>query len=436
MDRLTMRRAIAILAGFGVLLYLGSALAGTSGEPPVPAPENLPAETAQPADTGASGLSSGPLSAVADTSSPTVTLSLSAKDVPYGKRLEARGWFSPAASGKTIAIEIAAGGGWATIAQTATEADGSYAASFDAVAAGSIRATAVESGVSTAPVELRVSPIVRLRASRGTAFGKSRLEATVSPSSYAARVTVVVRQDGRTVGRAQRRVRNGHGTLLVPTPGVGAFWVEARFPAASGLSQRAVGAKVVALGRRLAYGSTGRDVVALRARLAALAFHVPAPSTTFGSELVDSVIAFQKANGLDRTGVVDLATWRALGRAKLLKPRYRGPAHHIEVDKTRQILLEVRGGKVVAILPVSSGATGNTPEGRHQIRWKALATTTWLGPAILYRTLTFYGNSFAIHGFPSVPAYPASHGCVRIPIWTADWLYQRSPVGETVYVYR
>ena len=118
-----------------------------------------------------------------------------------------------------------------------------------------------------------------------------------------------------------------------------------------------------------------------------------------------------------------------------MRPRYRGPEAHIEVDKTRQILLDVRGGEVVAVIPVSSGATGNTPEGRHRIRWKALATTTWLGPAILYRTLTFYGNSFAIHGFPSVPAYPASHGCVRIPIWTADWLYNRSPVGETVYVY-
>ena len=42
---------------------------------------------------------------------------------------------------------------------------------------------------------------------------------------------------------------------------------------------------------------------------------------------------------------------------------------------------------------------------------------------------------YAIHGFPSVPTYPASHGCVRIPIWIADWLYQQSPVGERVYVY-
>jgi lipoprotein-anchoring transpeptidase ErfK/SrfK len=91
---------------------------------------------------------------------------------------------------------------------------------------------------------------------------------------------------------------------------------------------------------------------------------------------------------------------------------------------------------VAGVLPVSTGATGNTPEGRHRIRWKALATGTWLGPAILYRTLTFYEDRFAIHGFGSVPPWPASHGCVRVPIWAADWLYGSSTVGETVYVYR
>src|SRR5439155_16277757 len=83
---------------------------------------------------------------------------------------------------------------------------------------------------------------------------------------------------------------------------------------------------------------------------------------------------------------------------------------------------------------VSSGATGNAPVGAFRILWKAPATGTWLGSAILYRTMTFYRN-FAIHGFYSVPAYPASPGCVRIPVWAADWPYQQSPVGERVFIY-
>jgi hypothetical protein len=213
-----------------------------------------------------------------------------------------------------------------------------------------------------------------------------------------------------------------------PTPGVGTF--AARIE----LSGGAVTVPLRAAARTLAYGSTGPDVDALRTRLAELHVHVPAPSTTFGSELVDSVVAFQKARGLDRTGTVGEATWRALSQNVVPSPRYRGAGTHIEVSKSRQILMIVRSGETVWYLPVSSGAGGITPVGNYRILWKALATTTWLGPAILYRTMTFHTH-YAIHGFPSVPTYPASHGCVRVPIWVADWLYQQSPVGERVYVY-
>ena len=94
----------------------------------------------------------------------------------------------------------------------------------------------------------------------------------------------------------------------------------------------------------------------------------------------------------------------------------------------------MRDGEPEAIIHISSGATGNTPVGHHHVLWKAPATSTWLGSAILYRTMTFHGG-FAIHGFSPVPAYPASHGCVREPMWAADWMYQRVPVGSSVYVY-
>jgi L,D-transpeptidase catalytic domain len=144
--------------------------------------------------------------------------------------------------------------------------------------------------------------------------------------------------------------------------------------------------------------------------------------------------AFQKARGLERTGAVDASTWRALAQDVVPTPRRGVEGNHIEVSKSRQILMVVRDGETVWYLPVSSGTAGITPVGNYRILWKALATTTWLGPAILYRTMTFHTH-YAIHGFASVPTYPASHGCVRIPIWLADWLYQHSPVGEPVYVY-
>jgi len=175
-------------------------------------------------------------------------------------------------------------------------------------------------------------------------------------------------------------------------------------------------------------------VRALHRRLAHLHIHVPGTGTYFSVRSYDSVIAFQKARGLPRTGVVGTTTWRALGLVRAFQPRYSRPTPHIEVDKSRQILIIVRRGLVTGLIPISSGATGNTPVGAWNILWKAPATGTWLGSATLYRTMTFHGN-FAIHGYYSVPPYPASHGCVRVPIWEADWLYNQSPVGERVYVY-
>ena len=47
-----------------------------------------------------------------------------------------------------------------------------------------------------------------------------------------------------------------------------------------------------------------------------------------------------------------------------------------------------------------------------------------------------FQGDFAIHGWPDVPPYPASHGCVREPIWACYWTYDQSWVGEVVYIYR
>ena len=47
----------------------------------------------------------------------------------------------------------------------------------------------------------------------------------------------------------------------------------------------------------------------------------------------------------------------------------------------------------------------------------------------------YFLRGFAIHGYPSVPAYPASHGCVRVPMWIAPSLYGQFTYGQSVYVY-
>lgn len=395
-----MRQAILLIAFSIGLLGLGSALAGAT-----------------------------------DTATETTSLSVSAPRVDFGEHVQLEGSVQPIAAGQEVVIEQLQGSLWVELARTTTDTAGSFAVDLAPTSSGSLRARLLVSGVSSEAVPLDVMPRVSVKPASGLAFRGVRITARVAPSSYAARAIVLVKRDGKTVARRTARVHGGRLTTTVVPTSIGRLFVEIRLPAASGLSETTAGGRLNARGRVLAAGSTGRDVRELTSRLVALKVHIPGVSSSFSSALTDSVIAFQKAYGLPRTGVVSAGTWRKLETAKLLRPRYKSPALHIEIDKTRQILLVVRGGSVNAVLPVSTGATGNTPEGRHQIRWKAPSTTTWLGSGILYRTMTFYGNSFAIHGWYSVPTYPASHGCVRIPIWTADWLYNQSPVGETVYVY-
>ena len=55
-------------------------------------------------------------------------------------------------------------------------------------------------------------------------------------------------------------------------------------------------------------------------------------------------------------------------------------------------------------------------------------------PGVLWYPMYFKGG-FAIHGYPSVPAYPASRGCVRIPMWIAASLFQTHEYGTTIVVH-
>ena len=105
------------------------------------------------------------------------------------------------------------------------------------------------------------------------------------------------------------------------------------------------------------------------------------------------------------------------------------------MNKAKQVLYVVRDGKVVHISPVSTaGLPGRfTPEGQFSIYRKVPGyDPSPLG--ILYKPMYFTGG-YAIHGNPSVPPYPASHGCIRVPNFVIERLYDSEPYGETVYVY-
>jgi lipoprotein-anchoring transpeptidase ErfK/SrfK len=179
---------------------------------------------------------------------------------------------------------------------------------------------------------------------------------------------------------------------------------------------------------------TGAAVAQLAASLRRLHYLAPV-SAAFDSRMLDAVYAFEKVQGLPRNGTVDASFWRRLANPFVPHPRFRAPADHLEVDKPLQVLYVVRHAQVAQIAPVSTaGLPGKfTPVGRFSIIRKVNGfDPSPLGT--LYDPMYFVGG-YAIHGNPSVPPYPASHGCVRVPMWIAPYLFASNAYGETVYVY-
>ncbi|MGH2704613.1 MAG: L,D-transpeptidase family protein [Actinomycetota bacterium] len=195
----------------------------------------------------------------------------------------------------------------------------------------------------------------------------------------------------------------------------------------------------------LVVGSTGVEVVKLEERLASLTYLVGKVDGVFDRATQFGVTAFQKVEGLPLTGRGDFLTLQRLQTAEAPKAAFTTPPDHIEVDLPRQVIFVVRGGQVSASLPTSTGTNklfraqgwtrrAVTPNGTFTVSWKI---PTWRkSPLGLLYKPSYFNGGIALHGSTSVPNYPASHGCVRIPMPFADWFYNdAAPRGMTVYVY-
>jgi lipoprotein-anchoring transpeptidase ErfK/SrfK len=104
------------------------------------------------------------------------------------------------------------------------------------------------------------------------------------------------------------------------------------------------------------------------------------------------------------------------------------------VDLARQLLLVVINGRVDAVVDVSTGARRTrTPKGHFMVRRQV---DGWDMPRRLYRPKYFNGG-VAVHGYRSVPPYPASHGCVRVTNSAMDWLWKTGTlkIGARIWVY-
>ncbi len=358
----------------------------------------------------------------------TVTLAATPEAITYGQEVAVSGAVQPATPGQSVVITL----GGAVVGTAVTDAGGAYAFAFKPGRSGELVAH-LPDGAKSASTRVVVKPRVSVSAGKPVPFADVALTVKVVPSSYTGTITAVVKHDGTTVARLRAATRNGTARFTLPLRGLGAFPVQLSLPATDGIAARMAQTTVQVKGARLSTGSKGPQVTAMLTALSRLRFRVPNLGSTFTSQVADAVVAFQKAYGLSRTYVFDADDWKKLETANVIKARYASPSTHLEVDKGRQIAMVVKNGAPYGIIAISSGATGNTPSGTFHIFIKSLwAPSNY--DSLLFRSMGFY-KDFAMHGYSPVPPYPASHGCVREPMWVAQWMYDQSWVGETVYLY-
>ncbi|HVV36140.1 MAG TPA: L,D-transpeptidase family protein [Acidimicrobiales bacterium] len=176
------------------------------------------------------------------------------------------------------------------------------------------------------------------------------------------------------------------------------------------------------------------DVAAAQSRLQALGYWLNDPAGTFGSSTRHAVVAFEKVSGLPRDGALTPATLDALARAARPVPR-SAVGHHVEIDRARQVLFVVTGDRVDWVFDTSTGKRGwTTPAGNFAVT-RQIDGYHRSPLGVLYRP-KYFVRGIALHGYPSVPAFPASHGCVRVVNAAMDFLWSSNtvPVGTPVLV--
>ena len=178
------------------------------------------------------------------------------------------------------------------------------------------------------------------------------------------------------------------------------------------------------------------------ARLAEMGY-----GTDGGNGAIDTrnaLIAFQKYEGRRVTGQMSREDLDLIINATAPVPKDSG-YKHVEVDLDRQVLLLIDGdGIVKRVLPVSTGSDRHynekgmsglayTPRGRFRIYAKL---SGWRkSPLGLLYYPNYFSDGLAIHGNPSVPQKPESHGCIRIPMSAAVEISRQLPLGTIVLIY-
>jgi lipoprotein-anchoring transpeptidase ErfK/SrfK len=260
-----------------------------------------------------------------------------------------------------------------------------------------------------------------------------RLTGTMTPAVPGQHVKLAIHRNGERIRTVRVRTRaDGTFSRRMPTRRQGRFSVRVHHAATPQLgAARGPKVTVEVVEPRASQGASGPLVKLLQRSLARLRYAVPTGGT-YDAATGRAVMAFRKVNGMAwRYDADRRVIEKAVAGKGAFKVRHPGAGRHVEADLSRQVLALIDGRKVVATYHTSSGAPATpTVIGTFRVYLKTPGTNA---KGMVHSS--YFIRGYAIHGYVDVPAFNASHGCLRVPIPDASRIFNWLRLGDRVIVY-
>ncbi len=289
-------------------------------------------------------------------------------------------------------------------------------------------------GPSEATVKVRVG---HLRGGKAEIMSTVPVTGSLTPYVAGQKVELTYYLDGRRIQSRSVKVQKGKG-------GSGAF--RAKFRVEEG-GKYAVSARheanavlggdsTVRKSWRVSFpslhqGQCGDVVIGFKKAMRKLGF-IANSGRCFGGKTARGVLAYRKVNDMSRTSKAGKGLVKRVFSGKgAYKVRHPGAGEHLEASLSKQVLVFADGDKPVAVYPISSGKSSTPTVTGH---FSFIRTEPGYNSHGMYYSFYFYGG-YAVHGYESVPDYPASHGCIRTFIADQPEIYERINMGESIFVF-
>jgi L,D-transpeptidase catalytic domain len=277
----------------------------------------------------------------------------------------------------------------------------------------------------------------KLEGGKAPIYGTVPVYGTVEPFAPGQRVDVTFYLDGHKLFKRAAKVRRGSGEAGIFKASIlvrkgGKYAASAHLPADGSLR----GDTTVRKSWKVSFpalheGQCGDVVVGFKKAMRKMGY-IANSGRCFGGKTARGVLAYRKVNGMSRSyragkGLVK-RVFSGRGEYKVLHP---GAGEHLEAPLSKQVLVFAKGDKPFAVYPISSGKSSTPTVTGH---FTFIRQEPGYNSHGMYYSFYFYGG-YAVHGYESVPDYPASHGCIRTFIADQPEIYNRINFGEDIFVF-